>query len=153
MRDSYAVLTEAMPAAVRRQVGVPAATVRDSHDPPHRIRWTDDHRALVVGAEQAEAPARKRDGLLRHWTFELMYEFLKMYPAIAGLQPEYAWRLSAGVARDGLPYIGPHRNYPRHLFALGDTDSLTGAFLAARILTRARDGQPDTAGEAFGFTR
>ena len=38
-------------------------------------------------------------------------------------------------------YIGPHRNYPRHLFALGGAgDSVTGAFLAARILVRALQG-------------
>src|SRR4029453_8352603 len=58
-----------------------------------------------------------------------------MYPAIVGLQPEWGWESSYGETADGLPYIGPHRNYPRHLFALGGAgDSLTGAFLAARVL-------------------
>ena len=129
------------------------ATLRDSYQPPHRIRWTEDHRALIGGAEQHEAPARKRDAMVRQWTFELMYEFLKMYPAIAGLQPASGWSVSSAISRDRLPYLGAHRNYPRHLFAFGDTDSLTGSFLAARILTRALEGTPDAADEAFGFTR
>jgi hypothetical protein len=49
-------------------------------------------------------------------------------------------------------YIGPHRNYPRHLFALGG-DSLSGAFLAARVLARAASGEPDKYDEDFGWTR
>ena len=53
---------------------------------------------------------------------------------------------------DGLPYIGPHRNYPHHLFAFGDAShSVTGAYLASRILLRHHLGEPDAADEAFGF--
>ncbi len=154
-RDTYHVLTDVMPLAVRRQVGTPGATLVDAHDPPHRIRWTSDHRVLVAGAEQKEASMRAREGLVREWTFELMYELLRMYPAISGLQPAFGWRVASSVTRDGLPYIGAHRNYPHHLFALGGSagDSLTGAFLAARILVRALQGKPDTADDDFGFTR
>jgi len=154
-RDTYQVLTDMMSPSVRRQVGVASATIRDSHTPPHRIRWTADHRALIAGAEQAEAPTRIRDARVREWTFELMYELLKMYPAISGLQPAYGWRLASAVTKDGLPYIGPHRNYPRHLFALGGAagESTTGAFLAAKIVVRALEGKSETSDETFGFTR
>ncbi len=154
-RDTYQVLTEVMSAAVRRQVGQASATIRDSHDPPHRIRWTADHRVLISGAERAEAPSRRREALVREWTFELMYELLKIYPAISGLQPAFGWRLQASTTRDGLPYVGAHRNYPRHLFALGGAagESVTGAFLAARVLLRALQGTSEAADEALGFTR
>jgi glycine/D-amino acid oxidase-like deaminating enzyme len=154
-RDTYQVMTEVMPVQVRRQVGLPSATIRDSHEPAHRVRWTADHRALIAGAEQNEASVKQREARLREWTYELMYELLKMYPAISGLQPAYGWRLTSAVTRDGLPFIGPHRNYPGHLFALGGAagESATGAFLAARILVRALTESPDTADEAFGFTR
>ena len=51
-------------------------------------------------------------------------------------------------------YIGPHRNHPRHLFALGGGgDSVTGAFLAARIIARALQGAPEKADAVWGFTR
>ena len=51
-------------------------------------------------------------------------------------------------------YIGAHRNYPRHLFALGGPgDSVTGAFVAARILVRALQDAPEKADEVFGWTR
>src|SRR5690348_17691792 len=36
---------------------------------------------------------------------------------------------------DGLPYVGPHRRYPRHLFALGyGGNGMTFGFLAARLV-------------------
>jgi glycine/D-amino acid oxidase-like deaminating enzyme len=83
-----------------------------------------------------------------------MYQVLTMYPAISGLQPEYGWNTPYGETADRLMYIGPHRNYPRHLFALGESgDSVTGAFLAARILTRAARGSPEKGDELFGWTR
>ena len=41
------------------------------------------------------------------------------YPAAGGLAPEYAWEGLFATTPDGLPYIGPHRRYPRQLFALG----------------------------------
>jgi hypothetical protein len=50
-------------------------------------------------------------------------------------------------------YIGPHRNYPRHLFALGGQSSVTSAFLAARILARAVRGRVEKGDEVFGWTR
>ena len=81
-----------------------------------------------------------------------MYELLTTYPAISGLRPEFGWDVPYGETADGLLYAGPHRNYPRHLFALGG-DSLSGAFLAARVLARAASGQPDKHDEVFGWTR
>jgi len=73
---------------------------------------------------------------------------------ISGLKPEYGWDLTYGETADGWLYAGPHRNYPRHLFALGGgRDSITGAFLSARILARAIAGSPDKLDDLFGFTR
>ena len=83
-----------------------------------------------------------------------MYELLTMFPVISGLMPEYGWELISGETTDGLPYIGPHRNYPRHLFALGSGgDSITGAFLAARILLRALREASEKDDAVWGFTR
>ena len=83
-----------------------------------------------------------------------MYELSTMYPAISGLMPEYGWDLSYGETADGLMYIGAHRNYPHHLFALGrGGDSITGAFVAARIMLRAIQGAPDKTDDVFSWLR
>ncbi len=153
-RESYMVLTAPVPAAVRKQILPRDATVRDLRMPHCRIRWTPDDRLMVSGADQDEIPARARDAALVQRTGQLMYELLMRYPAISGLQPQYGWHLPYGETADGLMYIGPHRNYPHHLFALGSGgDSISGAFVAARILARAAKGQADKADEVFGWTR
>jgi len=60
----------------------------------------------------------------------------------------------SGETADGLMYIGPHRNYPRHLFALGGGgDSVTGAILAARILVRALQDAAEKEDVLWAFTR
>jgi glycine/D-amino acid oxidase-like deaminating enzyme len=118
------------------------------------VLWTHDGRLLAVGGEQDETPLRRRPDVLVQRTGQLMYETLTMYPAISGLRPEFGWEASYGATADGLVYIGPHRNYPRHLFALGGAaESMTGAFLAARVLTRAVQGAEQKADQVFGWTR
>jgi glycine/D-amino acid oxidase-like deaminating enzyme len=153
-RETYLAMTAAVPAVVRKQLGPGDVALRDLRTPHHRIRWTSDQRLIVSGADQEETPARTREAVLVQRTGQLMYELLMMYPAISGLQPQYGWHISYGETADGLMYIGPHRNYPRHLFALGGGgDSISGAFVAARILARAVRGTVDKADEVFGWTR
>ena len=153
-RENYLVLTEPMPAAIRKQFGARDSTFRDTRRPHRRVRWTDDGRILVAGATQDETPDRKRPAVLVQRTGQLMYELLTMFPVISGLRPEYGWEWITGETADGLMYIGPHRNYPHHLFALGGSgDSVTGSFLAARMLARAAQGAPDKEDAVWGFTR
>jgi glycine/D-amino acid oxidase-like deaminating enzyme len=153
-REAYLVLTEPLPASMRKQLGAETLTLRDTASPRHRVRRTKDGRLLIAGADRDESPARQRDALRVQRTGQLMYELLTTYPAISGLRPEYGWEMSYGETADGLMYIGPHRNYPRHLFALGNSgDTLAGAFLAARVLARAARGNLDKTDEVFGWTR
>jgi glycine/D-amino acid oxidase-like deaminating enzyme len=153
-RESYLVLTDEVPVAIRKQLGRRQSTIRDTGSPRHRIRWTADDRILIAGGDQDATPARAREAVLVQRTGQLMYELLMMYPAISGLQPAFGWDLPYGETADGLMYIGPHRNYPRHLFALGGGgDSITGAFVAARLLTRAVRGEAEKGDDVFGWAR
>jgi len=153
-RESYLVLTDEVPVAIRKQLGRRQSTIGDTRSPRHRISWTADDRILIAGGDQDVTPARTRDAVLVQRTGQLMYELLMMYPTISGLQPAYGWDLPYGETADGLMYIGPHRNYPRHLFALGGGgDSITGAFVAARLLIRAVRGEAEKGDEVFGWAR
>jgi glycine/D-amino acid oxidase-like deaminating enzyme len=153
-RETYLALTEEVPAAIRKQLGRRDSTIRDARSPRHRVTWTADSRLLVAGGDQDRTPERTRPAVLVQRTGQLMYDLLMMYPAISGLQPVYGWDLPYGETADGLMYIGPHRNYPRHLFALGSGgDSITGAFVAARMLTRAVRGETEKGDDVFGWTR
>lgn len=152
-QERYLVMTEPVTASVRRQMLPGGLALQDTQTPPHCVRWTADHRIVVAGADQPETPARQRSAVLTQRTGQLMYRLLTLYPAISGLRPEHGWEAAYGATADGLMYIGAHRNYPRHLFALGGGDSTTGSFVAARILARAVQGRPQKGDEVLGWTR
>jgi glycine/D-amino acid oxidase-like deaminating enzyme len=153
-RTSYLALTEPVPAKIRHQLGKRTTVVRDSAEPPHIVRWVDDERLLVVGADTESPPERLKDKILVQRTGQLMYELSVLYPEISGLQPAYGWGVDYTRTAEGLPYIGPHRNFPHQLFAFGDSShSVTGAYLASRILLRYYLGKLDPSDKAFEFTR
>jgi glycine/D-amino acid oxidase-like deaminating enzyme len=152
--QSYAVVTESLPAAVRREVGKRAAALRDSASPPHVLRWLKDDRVLFSGADQPPVVPRLREKTVVQRANQLMYELTTLYPAISGLQPAWGWDFLHYGSPDGLPVVGPHRNFPRHLFALGHGRHGAGtAWLAARVLLREFQGEPAKGDELFGFVR
>jgi len=153
-RSTYLALTERVPAKIRKQLGKRAHVVRDAAEPPHIVRWVDDERMLVMGADAETAPPRLREKTIVQRTGQLMYELSTLYPDISGIPPEYGWEAAYARTGDGLPHVGPHRNFPHHLFAFGDAShSVTGAYLASRILLRYYLGEVDRADEVFGFAR
>ena len=152
--EAYLVMTEMLPAAMRRQLGDSKIVLRDAQRPPTVISHTHDERLIVAGGDQKETPVRTRSAVLVQRTGQLMYEALKKYPVISGLQPDYGWEVVYGQTADGLMYIGPHRNYPHHVFALGGSaTSVTGAFVAARLLARAVQDATEKADQVFGWMR
>ena len=153
-RRIFMVQTEPVPATLRKALGSRDHLLRDLSEPAHRIWWSADHRLLVSGADADDVPVKTRDAMLVQRTGQLMYELSTFYPAISGLQPAYGWDAGYGATRHGLPIAGPHRNYPHHTFAFdGASQSLTGAYLASRVLLRhyAGDTLPDDA--PLGFAR
>ena len=151
-RQSYSALTAPVPTKIRHALGRRDAVVRDSADPPHIVRWVDGERLLVTGADSESPPDRQREKVIVQRTGQLMYELSTLYPEISGIAPDYGWDAPYARTEDGLPYIGPHRNYPHHLFAFGDSShTVTGAYLASRILLRHHLGELDPADEVFGF--
>ena len=151
---SYAVVTEPLPPAVRRELGSRSSGIRTGRVPPQFLRWMKDDRVLFAGADQPEVPSRLRDKALVQRTGELMYELSVLYPPISGAMPEWGWDFSHDTSVDGLPCIGVHRNFPRHLFALGHgRHGAATAWLAARLLLRRFRDEPARGDEFFGFGR
>ena len=151
---SYATVTAPLPAAVRKETGKRNAGLQDTAAPPHLLRWLKDDRVLFSGGEGHVPPARTREKVLVGQVNELMYQLTTLYPAISGVQPEWGWDFVHYGSPDGLPVVGPHRNFPRHLFALGHGRHGAGfAGLAARVLLRAYRGEAAKGDELFGFAR
>jgi len=153
-KTAYVALTAPVPAKIRALLGRRQTVARDTADPPHVIRWLNDDRLLVRGADSATPPVRAREKVIVQRTGQLMYELSTLYPDISGLLPDFGWAADYARTAEGLPYIGPHRNYPWHLFAFGDSSqSVTGAYVASRVLLRHYFEEMDPADEVFAFTR
>ncbi len=153
--SGYVVVTEPLPAAMRRETGNRSAIVAGaSSENRHWMRWLAEDRALFAGAVGPATPVRQKDKALVQRTAQLMYEFSVRYPAISGLPAHWGWETEIVTTVDGLPWIGPHRNYPFHFFALGfgwHGDSLS--WLAARSALRYLTGESRKDDEALGFVR
>ncbi|MGQ0733122.1 MAG: NAD(P)/FAD-dependent oxidoreductase [Acidobacteriota bacterium] len=153
LTDRYIALTEHLSSAIRKLAPARTRVLADADDPPHVVRWTDDGRVLIAGADQAPTAQRVRDKVLAQRTGQLMYELSRLYPGISGARPAYGWHLPLATAADGLMLAGPHRNYPHHLFAWATRHDPAQAYLASRILLRHYQQAPDREDLYFAFTR
>ena len=80
--------------------------------------------------------------------------FVDLYPALERIDVEYAWEGLFAMPPDGLPFIGPHRRHPRHLFALGyGGNGMTLGFLAGKLLLDHYEGRASADLDLFAFTR
>lgn len=153
-RTTYLALTDPVHAKIRRQLGKRKTVVRDSADPYHVVRWLDDERLMVMGADTETLPDRQQAKIVGPKTGQLMYELSVLYPDISGIQPAYGWSVDYAKTAEGLPYIGPHRNFPHHIFAFGDSShSVTGSYLASRVMLRYVLDELDASDKAFEFNR
>ena len=83
-----------------------------------------------------------------------MKDLVALYPTLGGMSPAYAWEGLFATTPDGLPYIGPHRRYPKHLFALGYSgNGMAFSLLAAQILLRLIQSTTTEEDRFFGFGR
>lgn len=151
--ERYVVLTDRLAAAIRQKITPKATLLTDLEAPPHLLRWLDDGRLLIAGGDQARPAERGKSKIIVQRTGQLMYELSRLFPAVSGVMPAYGWDLPMATTADGVMYAGPHRNFPRHLFAWATRHDPSQAFLASRILLRAYLGEPDRHDSFFAFTR
>ncbi|MEZ5284741.1 MAG: FAD-binding oxidoreductase [Vicinamibacterales bacterium] len=147
------VASAAVPAKVRKAMSPVDTVVIDADTPPHRIRWTDDHRVVVSGADGPRVSARQMEKHLVQRTGQLMYELSRLYPDVSGVMPAYGWSMPLALSADGGLYAGSHRNFPHQLFAFGTAHDPARAFLASRVILRALQESPISEDQYLGFAR
>jgi glycine/D-amino acid oxidase-like deaminating enzyme len=150
----YVVVTRPLTAAMRRQTGDHSAVVTEWGEPAHWLRWIGEDRAVFGGALAKPVGTRLATKALVQKTAQLMYELSVRHPVISGLPAEWSWDVPVVSTPDGLPWIGTHRNYPFHFFAIAlgwHGDAL--AWRAAKAAVRAFKGEPDPDEAILGFER
>jgi glycine/D-amino acid oxidase-like deaminating enzyme len=154
MKDTFVIATRRLPARLRRSVLEKSAMLWDTERPYHYLRWTDDGRLILGGEDVKHRSSRGKAARLSMGRGRLMAYLARIYPLLAGERPEYAWEGLFAETSDGLPYVGTHRRYPGHLFALGyGGNGMTASFLAAQLLLRRYRKEPDPREPLFAFNR
>lgn len=135
MYRTYVLATAPTSAQERRELGLSDVMVWDTERPYHYARWTPEHRLLLGGGDRRVRPGVRRRQQFAAAVGDLRAYFETRLPAVSALETEFAWEGLFATTPDTLPYIGPHRRYPRHWFALGyGGNGMTFGFLAARLL-------------------
>jgi glycine/D-amino acid oxidase-like deaminating enzyme len=154
MSTTYVIATPRIAATTRRDMGLGDVMFWDTKNPYHYARWTPDRRLLFGGRDEPKVPPRARRLALGRHADGLLRDLVAVYPALDGITADYAWEGLFAATPDGLPYVGPHRRYPRQLFALGyGGNGMTFGFLAAQILVREACGATSEQDRFFGFAR
>lgn len=135
MYRTYVLATEPIGSSQRDDVGLSDVMIWDTQRPYHYARWTPNHRLLLGGEDRQVQPGQRRRQQFRTASRDLRAYFETRLPGLATVRTEFAWEGLFAMTADSLPYIGPHRRYPHHWFALGyGGNGMTFGFLAARLL-------------------
>lgn len=154
LMDTYVIATRRLPKKLRRTLLRARTMLWDTDRPYHYLRWTDDDRLIIGGEDRKHRSTRGSRRRLTSGSNRLRRYQAAVYPGLALEQPEYAWEGLFAETPDGLPYIGPHRRYPKHLFALGyGGNGMTVSFLAAQLLLKRYQNRPHPDEELFSFGR
>jgi glycine/D-amino acid oxidase-like deaminating enzyme len=154
MKDTYVVATRRLRARARHRV-----MAWDSDRPYHYLRWTDDGRLLVGGDDTKHRTSKGSRRRIAKAREHLLIYLARIYPELADETAHYAWEGLFAETPDGLPYIGEHSRYPKHLFALGyGGNGMTASYLAAKTLVdlyqqRDKDTKSRQAANLFAFNR
>jgi glycine/D-amino acid oxidase-like deaminating enzyme len=153
MFRTYVLQTESLRASQRRQLGLSNVMIWDTDRPYHYARWAG-HRLLLGGGDRVVRRGGGRRQQIAAATAELREYFERRSPALADVAITSTWEGLFAMTPDSLPYIGPHRLYPRHWFALGyGGNGMTFAALAARLLVERWRGNVSAEHALFEFGR
>jgi glycine/D-amino acid oxidase-like deaminating enzyme len=154
MYRTYVLATRPLNDRERRDVGLGNVMVWDTDRPYHYARWTPEHRLLLGGADRPVRRGQTRSRLFTTATRELRADFEHLLPALASIGIDAAWEGLFALTPDSLPFVGPHRKYPGHLFALGyGGNGMTFGSLAARLLLEHWRGERSPDHRLFHFSR
>ncbi len=154
MYRTYVLATEPLDRVERDDVGLSDVMVWDTERPYHYARWTPEHRLLLGGEDRLVQPGQRRRRQSNTAARDLRAYFEARLPAAARVRTDRAWEGLFAMTADSLPYIGPHRRYPRHWFALGyGGNGMTFGFLAARLLLERWQAMKSRDHALFEFAR
>jgi len=130
--STYAIVSEIMPEKSKQYTNI---LVWNTAKPYLYLRTTDDGRMLIGGEDEPFRNPQKRDALIGKKEKKLLKSVEKYLPEVT-FYPDFAWAGTFGETKDGLPYIGEHKDFENSYFVCGFggngiTFSVTGMEMAS----------------------
>ena len=121
---------------------------------PYFYARSDGPDRLIAGGEDDDfADPAARDARIGEKAERVAGKVARLLPHVS-FEVDCAWAGTFAETPDGLPYIGPHRQCPGGLFALGyGGNGITFGLIAARLLRDQSLGRPNADAEVFRFDR
>jgi len=98
------------------------------------VRTTDDNRIMIGGFDEPFQDPKRRDKLMEKKNDAILKRFKKLFPE-SKIELDFYWCGTFGETKDGLPFIGEHKNHPNIYFALGyGGNGITFSVIAAQMI-------------------
>ncbi|AIQ57290.1 NAD(P)/FAD-dependent oxidoreductase [Paenibacillus borealis] len=118
------------------------------------FRTTPDGRIIAGGKDEQLTSPERRDIRVLSQCQRLLEELVALFPELQGIEAEYSWGAVFGSTRDGLPYMGPHPEYPHCYFIEGyGGNGTVYSMIAAELLADTLAGKQRPELELFSLTR
>ncbi len=148
--STYAVVSETTPALSKVYNDV---LIWNTDDPYIYMRTTDDGRFLIGGEDEEFRNPQKRDKLINKKEQKLLRSFGKHLPHIP-FHADFAWAGTFGETKDGLPYIGEHKDFKNSYFVLGfGGNGITFSVTGMEMVSNWMKGKKHLLSEWFRFGR
>ncbi len=148
LKSTYALAS----LPIQQPIDIEKTLIWETSRPYFYVRWGPNNRAMIGGEDEPHADPQKRDQLIPAKSAVLCDNFKKMFHI--PIEPDCSWAGVFGETKDGLPYIGPHQQFPLGLFALGyGGNGITFSLIAAEIIRDVFRGRSNPDANIFSFDR
>ncbi|MFZ4261290.1 NAD(P)/FAD-dependent oxidoreductase [Sphingobacterium sp. HJSM2_6] len=148
--STYAIVSEINPSMYASYDDL---LLWNTSDPYLYMRTTDDGRFLIGGEDEEFHNPVKRDELLAKKGEKLEKSFLKVFQNLE-FRTDFTWAGTFGSTKDGLPYIGEHRDFKNSYFVLGfGGNGITFSVTGMDMLSLWLEGKQHELSPYFAFGR
>ncbi len=148
--STYAIVSEPEPERSKLYKDI---LIWNTADPYIYFRTTDDNRFLIGGEDEAFRNPQKRDELIGKKENKLVKSFEKHLPDIP-FHTDFAWAGTFGETKDGLPYIGTHKDFKNSYFVLGfGGNGITFSVAGMDMVSNWLNGKKHVLSKWFCFER
>lgn len=150
LKSTYAIVSEIDPKKFKN---ITNTLVWNTDEPYMYMRTTDDGRILIGGGDEDFYDAKKRDSLLNKKEKEILKTLKKIKPNYH-FYTDFVWAGTFGETKDGLPYIGEHKDFKNSYFVLGfGGNGITFSVTGMEMVSQFMKGKKHLLSKYFQFGR